>query len=290
MGGRSCKACKKSKKGTDSSTKIVENVGRPIFNATNYEDYTHAATSAYTRSETTPESSESKFEEQTPSALKMNEISEVKSEYRDTRSRSSSPPEQQPAKPSSEFRRRVHRPLSLGEAYASQVPGEQDMYYGSGRHSHMQYRRPPPSTHGTMPATENQVKRASPNLYKQDNLSHISFSKEGKVDLRKTLDDPGDRLVVVMFYENECENCEPMRSIFEELLIKYPEVMFLEANVAYNELPVDALKIKFLPTFIVFRNHHEVGRVMTVDAEEVEEIIHLNHSTLLYEGASRLSP
>ncbi len=195
------------------------------------------------------------------------------------------------------FQRRVHRPMQLGSRhYISQRPGGQERFKSSGRHSHVQYRvppqlvRPPPSTYGTLPATQNPVKRASPNLYKEDKLSHIAFTQEGKVDLRATLHETGDRLVMVMFYENECEHCEAMRMIYEEFVIKYPEILFLEANVAYNERSIEALKIKFLPTFLVFRNHLEVGRVMTVDAEEVEEVIHLNLPKHLYEGTIRLTP
>ncbi len=116
----------------------------------------------------------------------------------------------------------------------------------------------------------------SQNIFREGSISHVKFTDEGKVDVRSTLREAGDRLVIVLFYENECESCEAMRILYEEFVIKYPDCLFLEANVAYNDEPIETLRLKFLPTFIAFRNHLEVGRIVTVDAWELEDMIQQN--------------
>ncbi len=119
-----------------------------------------------------------------------------------------------------------------------------------------------------------QAPQQSQNIFRESKtISHVKFNEEGKVDLRSTLREAGDRLVIVLFYENECESCEAMRILYEEFVVKYPEVLFLEANVHYNEEPLDTLRVKFLPTFVAFRNHLEVGRIISVDAFELEKLI-----------------
>ncbi len=95
-------------------------------------------------------------------------------------------------------------------------------------------------------------------------------------DLRKSLRAAGDRLVIILFYEDECEDCEAMRMLYEEFVVAYPDVLFLEANVQSNKETVLQLRLKFLPTFIAYRSHLEVGRLVTTQAEILEEFIHHN--------------
>ncbi len=97
-------------------------------------------------------------------------------------------------------------------------------------------------------------------------------------DLRKSLRAAGDRLVVILFYEDECEDCEAMRMLYEEFVVAYPTVLFLEANVKSNMETVNHLRLKFLPTFVAYRNHLEVGRVVTTQVDDVEEFI--KHNTV----------
>ncbi len=107
-------------------------------------------------------------------------------------------------------------------------------------------------------------------------------------DLRKSLRAAGDRLVIILFYEDECEDCEAMRMLYEEFVVAYPDVLFLEANVQSNKETVLQLRLKFLPTFIAYRSHLEVGRLVTTQAEILEEFIHHNTINIPKYNASEL--
>lgn len=98
----------------------------------------------------------------------------------------------------------------------------------------------------------------------------------GRPDLRELLKSAGDRLIMILFYEDACEDCEAMRMLYEEFVLAYPDVIFLEANVHANREIVETLNLKFLPTFLAFRNHLEVGRIMTTDARDIEGLIEFN--------------
>ncbi len=100
--------------------------------------------------------------------------------------------------------------------------------------------------------------------------------ESARPDLRTSLRDAGDRLVTILFYEDECEDCEAMRMLYEEFVIAYPDILFLEANVRTNKETVESLNLKFLPTFICFRNHLEVGRLVSTDAADLEQMLQSN--------------
>ena len=98
----------------------------------------------------------------------------------------------------------------------------------------------------------------------------------GVMDFRQSLREAGDRLVIIKFYEDKCEDCDAMSQLYEEFVAKYPEVLFLEANVKNNSEAVGQLRIKFLPTFIAFKNHLEVGRLVDTKVADIENLIQKN--------------
>ncbi len=104
----------------------------------------------------------------------------------------------------------------------------------------------------------------------------LSVPGGSRPSLRESLRNAGDRLVVILFYEQECEDCEAVRMLYEELVIAYPDVLFLEADVMSNVETVKQLRLKFLPTFVAYRNHLEVGRLVSVDVMDLEEFIQHN--------------
>ena len=98
----------------------------------------------------------------------------------------------------------------------------------------------------------------------------------GPMDFRQSLKEAGDRLVIIKFYEDKCEDCDAMSQLYEEFVAKYPDVLFLEANVTNNSEAVTQLRIKFLPTFIAFKNHLEVGRLVDTKVADIENLIQKN--------------
>merc|ERR1712212_635136 len=68
-----------------------------------------------------------------------------------------------------------------------------------------------------------------------------------------------ESLVVTKFY-CRCPPCDLMKSPFEDLSNNFDTMTFIEAELKDNQESVRALKIKQLPTFVVFRDQQEVGR------------------------------
>ena len=129
--------------------------------------------------------------------------------------------------------------------------------------------------------------RTSTNIYSSSSYGSSSSSEDsgvnkvvggGKnyVDFRTSLREAGDKLVLIKFYEEKCEDCEAMSKLYQEFVSKYPGVLFLEANVTNNNEAVDQLRIKMLPTFIAFKNHLEVGRLVDTRVEDIENLIRKN--------------
>jgi thiol-disulfide isomerase/thioredoxin len=119
--------------------------------------------------------------------------------------------------------------------------------------------------------------RSSRNIF--EDTADLEFMNEdgydmvGMPDFKESLRNAIDRLVIVLFYEDDCEDCYAMRELYQEFVLMYPKVLFLEANVKANSEAIKALRIKFLPTFIAFKNHLEVGRLVDVDAQQLEALI-----------------
>lgn len=64
-----------------------------------------------------------------------------------------------------------------------------------------------------------------------------------------------------------------MNSFFESLVVAYPDVIFLDANISRNHEAVSELSLKTVPTFIAFKNHREVGRYEGVSRDAIEGLV-----------------
>jgi len=106
-----------------------------------------------------------------------------------------------------------------------------------------------------------------------DDENEHGFDMVGMPSFKESLRNAIDRLVIVMFYEDNCDDCHAMGELLQEFVLMYPKVLFLEANVKANPDAVKALRVRYLPTFIAFKNHLEVGRLVDVDAEQLEIMI-----------------
>ncbi len=93
--------------------------------------------------------------------------------------------------------------------------------------------------------------------------------------LADTLREAGSSLVIIKFYD-DCEDCAAMRDVYKEFVSKYPDILFLEANVEDNDDALRDLRIRFLPTFIAFKHHLEVGRIVNTDVNALERMIREN--------------
>lgn len=92
--------------------------------------------------------------------------------------------------------------------------------------------------------------------------------------LQKTLDEAaGDRMVFIKFHDS-CQTCSLMSKPYEELSKEFQNVgTFLEASLEDNLSSAKELEIKYLPTFVAFKCHQEVGRHVGVKADGLKQFI-----------------
>ena len=83
---------------------------------------------------------------------------------------------------------------------------------------------------------------------------------------------PG-QLVIICFFKPNCEKCAMVNRFYESLVATYPDVIFLDANIARNHEAVNELSIKSVPTFIAFQNHREVGRYEGTNKEAIQGLV-----------------
>lgn len=82
-----------------------------------------------------------------------------------------------------------------------------------------------------------------------------------------------EQLVVVCFYKPDCEKCGLVSSFFESLVVAYPDVIFLDSNIARNNEAAEELNLKSVPTFLAFKNHREIGRYEGVNRDAIEGLV-----------------
>ena len=79
-----------------------------------------------------------------------------------------------------------------------------------------------------------------------------------------------DQLVVAMFYEDGCESCFKMKPVYKALVETYQGVLFVRGDIYHNYETSLSLNLKYLPTFLCFKNSIEEGRK---DGENEEDLI-----------------
>ncbi len=85
-----------------------------------------------------------------------------------------------------------------------------------------------------------------------------------------------DRLVVIRFHEAFCKDCPGVGKIYEGMVQRYPQVLFLDANLETNQDVMEKLAIGKAPSFIAFKNKEEVGRYVGNDPDKLEALIKEN--------------
>jgi len=68
-------------------------------------------------------------------------------------------------------------------------------------------------------------------------------------------------------------SCLMMEPIMEELAEKFNEIKFAKINIEEHEELVEKLKIKSIPTLILFRQGKEIERVTGTNFEIIEQKI-----------------
>ncbi len=63
---------------------------------------------------------------------------------------------------------------------------------------------------------------------------------------------------------------------YKRLVKRFPQVIFLDADMVRNTKAINAMNIQWVPTFIAFKNHQEQGRYVGTDKEKLEDLVRSN--------------
>ena len=75
-----------------------------------------------------------------------------------------------------------------------------------------------------------------------------------------------DKLVVVDFWADWCGPCRSIAPYYEQLSEQYEgKLVFAKVDTDANPSTPSRLRIQGIPTFIIFKNGSEVGRVVGAD-------------------------
>lgn len=77
----------------------------------------------------------------------------------------------------------------------------------------------------------------------------------------------------ISFFKERSMSCLMMEPIMEELAEKFNEIKFAKINIEEHEELVEKLKIKSIPTLILFRQGKEIERVTGTNFEIIEQKI-----------------
>lgn len=79
--------------------------------------------------------------------------------------------------------------------------------------------------------------------------------------------------VVIRFFSHECQGSAAIEPYYAGLSCAYPKVIFLEADVSFNRDLTASCRVVFTPTFVIFKEGKEVGRLTGVDVNDLTDFI-----------------
>lgn len=87
-----------------------------------------------------------------------------------------------------------------------------------------------------------------------------------------------NKWVFVDFYAQWCGPCKKISPYIEELSLIYDEVVFIKMDIEANkdiEKLSNNLKIESVPTFILFKNGNEYGRVIGCNKDKIKSLLNI---------------
>eukprot|EP01018_Ginkgo_biloba_P011235 Gb_08866 [translate_table: standard] len=86
--------------------------------------------------------------------------------------------------------------------------------------------------------------------------------------------------IVVHFTADWCVPSKYMNSVFEELALKYPDILFLLVDVDEIKGVAAKMDVKAMPTFIFMNEEKQVDKIVGANAEELHKRVALFAKTV----------
>jgi len=77
--------------------------------------------------------------------------------------------------------------------------------------------------------------------------------------------------VVVHFSADWCVPSKYMEGIFENLALKYPEILFLLVDVDEIKRVKEKMDVKAMPTFMLMKGNVQVDKIVGANADELQK-------------------
>nr|ABK23327.1 unknown [Picea sitchensis] len=77
--------------------------------------------------------------------------------------------------------------------------------------------------------------------------------------------------VVVYFTAYWCAPSKYMAGFFENLALKYPDILFLLVDVDEVKRVKDKMEVKAMPTFLLMKNDVQVDKIVGANADELQK-------------------
>ena len=92
-------------------------------------------------------------------------------------------------------------------------------------------------------------------------------------DFNQKLEKAGNKLVIVDFHATWCGPCKMIAPVFQQLSIKYPDVVFLKVDVDTCTTTAEKYEVTAMPTFMAFRSMTKIDICKGANGKELQNMI-----------------
>lgn len=85
-----------------------------------------------------------------------------------------------------------------------------------------------------------------------------------------------NKWIFVDYFAEWCGPCKKITPYIEELSLIYHDIKFIKINIEANEnieKMVNKMKIESIPTFVLFKNGQEFGRVIGCSKDKIKDLL-----------------